>query len=105
MKRGRTRWLQGSHRSSGSSGYLEETQKITVEFSSSASEVVVYLIKDFKEDDGLNTTPSKAQILKEEKGKSGSFSVDVPENTATRIAVRGHTAAKTNVTVKVTNAK
>jgi hypothetical protein len=83
---------------------ISMAQKITVEFTSSASEVSVYLIKDFKEEDGQNAPPSKAQILDEKKGKSGSFTVDVPEKTATRVVVRGP-QAKTDVTLKVTNAK
>ena len=83
---------------------ISKAQKVTVEFTSSAVDVSVSLIKDFKESDGLDTPPSKTQTLAEKTGKDGSFVVDVPENTATRVVVRGANA-KTDVTLKVTNAK
>ncbi len=83
---------------------ITKAQKITIEFKSSASKVNVYLIKDFKEQDGLDTAPSKAQTLEHQEGKEGNFSVEVPEKTATRIVIRGANA-KTEVTLKVTNAK
>jgi len=83
---------------------IPKPQKITVEFTASAADVSVYLIKDFKGNDGLNEPPKKEQILESKQGKSGSFSVDVPANTATRVVVRA-TSAKTEVTVTVTNSK
>ena len=81
-------------------------QTITVEFSSSEGEVTLGVFKkdDLKDDDAMMTVPlSKA--LAHKKGKGETFTVEVPENTATRVVVREHTAAKTDVTVKVTNAK
>ena len=84
----------------------KKAQKVTVEFSSSDGEVFVGAFKqeDAKDEDAMTTAaPSKA--LGSKKGKADSFTVDVPENTAVRVIVRGHTAAKTDVTVKVTNAK
>ena len=84
----------------------KKAQKITVEFSSSDGEVFVGVFKqeDTKDDEAMVTvTPSKA--LGSKKGKADTITVDVPENTAVRVIARGHTAAKTAVTVKVTNAK
>ena len=82
---------------------ISKPQKITVEFSSSASEVSVYLIKDFKAgEDPDPLSPKKDQILETKQGKEGSFSVDVPEKTATRVIVRG-AKQTTDVTLKVTN--
>jgi hypothetical protein len=83
---------------------VSKAQKVTIDFTSSASDVTVYLIKDFTGKDGLDTMPSKAQILESKTGKSGNFSVDVPANTATRVVVRGANA-NTDVTLKVTNTK
>jgi hypothetical protein len=81
-------------------------QTITVEFSSSEGEVTVGVFKqdDIKDNDEMATV-ALGKALGHKKGKSESFTVDVPENTATRVVARGHTAAKTDVTVKVTNAK
>lgn len=79
-------------------------QTVTVEFSSSAGEVYVYLIKDFKERDGLETAPTKAQTLVSKQAKEGSVSADVGEKTAVRVVVRNPNA-KTDVTLKVSNKK
>ncbi|MBM3982907.1 MAG: hypothetical protein FJ304_22075 [Planctomycetes bacterium] len=79
-------------------------QTITVEFTSNSSDINVYLIKDYKERDGLDTSPGKAQILDSKQGKAGTVTADVGENTATRVVVRNPNA-KTEVTVKVTNKK
>ena len=78
-------------------------QKITVEFSSSEGEVTVLVFKaeDAKtEDDILFADPKKALDFK--KGKEGSFAVDVPEKTATRVFARAE-GKKTTVQVKVKN--
>jgi hypothetical protein len=83
---------------------ITKPQKLTVEFSSSAAEVSVYLIKDFKPGDSAADMPQKAQILAKAQGKEGTLSADVPENTATRIIIRDP-RAKTDVTVKLTNEK
>jgi hypothetical protein len=77
-------------------------QKITVEFSS-PEDVTVLLFKaeDAKTDDDIMTAdPKKALGFK--KGKEGSFVVDVPEKTATRVFARMETK-KTTVQVKVKN--
>ncbi|QJW98973.1 hypothetical protein [Frigoriglobus tundricola] len=84
---------------------ISNAQTITIDFKSSAGEVSVYLFNeaDAKGEDGLLTSdPKKALGLK--KGKEGSFEVNVPEKTATRIIVRGANE-KTTVTLKATNAK
>jgi hypothetical protein len=83
---------------------ISQAQKITVEFTSSAVNVNVHIIKDFKDRDGLDAPPSKNQTLAEKQGKEGSFAVDVPANTATRVIVRGANA-KTEVTLQLTNSK
>jgi hypothetical protein len=79
-------------------------QTVTVEFTSSAGEVYVYLIKDFKKDDGLDAAPKQAQTLASKLAKEGTISADVGEKTPVRVAVRNPNA-KTEVTVKVTNKK
>ena len=84
----------------------KKAQKVTVEFSSSDGEVFVGAFKqeDAKDEDAMTmAAPSKA--LGSKRGKGDTFTVDVPENTAVRVIAREHTAAKTNVTLKVTNAK
>jgi hypothetical protein len=84
----------------------KKPQTVTVEFSSSDGEVTVCVFKqdDLKDDDDMAMTEDK-KALGRKKGKAESFSVEIPENTATCVVVRGHTAAKTDVTVKVANAK
>lgn len=84
----------------------KKAQKLTVEFSSSDGEVSVLVCKsaDVKDEDAMLTVePAKA--LANKKGKGETFTVDVPENTETQVIVRGHTAAKTNVTLKVSTGK
>jgi hypothetical protein len=83
---------------------IAKPQTVTVEFSSSASEVRVFLIKNFKAGAEPDPTPTKEQTLESKQGKEGSFSVVVPENTATRVIISG-VNAKTEVRVKLTNAK
>ncbi len=79
-------------------------QKITVDFSSSDGDVIVLLFKvaDAQGDDALIADAKKALGMK--KATKDTLSVDVPENTATRLVVRG-TGKKTKVDVKVTNQK
>jgi hypothetical protein len=78
-------------------------QKINVEFTSSAADVSVLLFKDadVKTDDDL-TSAEAGKALNKEKGKAGSFTVDLPANTGARVVVRD-AAKKTKVDVKVTN--
>ena len=63
---------------------VPKPQKITVEFSSTNSDVTVYLFKeeDAKGEDGLHMSDAKKALAKE-TGKAKSFTADVPENTAT----------------------
>ena len=78
-----------------------KAQKVTVEYESSASEVVVMIIKASdvpKEEEGIVPT-SKALAFK--KDKSGTFTADVPEKTETFVIVRGGT--KTDVKLRVHN--
>jgi hypothetical protein len=77
-------------------------QKINVEFSSTAAEVYVYFIKSQGKDEEVDVTPGKDITLASKNGKEGSFSVDVPENTRTRVIVRGANT-KTDVTIKINN--
>jgi hypothetical protein len=78
--------------------------KLTVEFSSSSGDVACHV---FKESDVPNeeamTTVQPKQALGGKRGKGDTFTVDVPEGTATRVIVREHTAKETDVTVKVTS--
>ena len=77
-------------------------QKITVEFESN-SPITVLLIKDSeipKDEDGSLTPTNKAMMSKAGE-KSGSFTADVPENTATRVVVKSNTTSK--VKLHITN--
>jgi len=84
----------------------KKPQKLTVEFSSSDGEVSVLVFKaaDVKDENAMLEVDAK-KALASKKGKGDTFSVDVPENTETQVVVRGHTAAKTDVTVKVSTGK
>ena len=77
-------------------------QKINIDFKAD-NDVTVLLFKadDAKTDDEAILKPEK-QALGFQKGKSGTFSVDVPENTETRLVIRG-AQKTTKVDVKVTN--
>jgi hypothetical protein len=81
--------------------------KLTVEFTSSAGDVSIHVFKDsdIKDDEAMTTVESSKALASGKRGKEGTFTADVPENTATRVVVRQHTAAKTEVTVKVSTAK
>src|SRR5689334_4048759 len=82
---------------------VSKPQKITVEFSSPDTEVSVLVFKaeDAKGDEGiLGADAAKAIAYK--KGKADKFTADVPENTATRVVVRG-AGKKTEVQLKITN--
>ncbi len=80
---------------------ISRPQRIVVEFSSDA-DVSVYIIKNFKPDDGMETPPKKEQTLSTTRGKSGNLTADVSPDTETRVIVRdAHTPAK--VTLSVNN--
>jgi|SRR5579883_1255985 len=83
---------------------ISKPQKITVEFSSSTTEVAVYLIKDYEDADGKDVVPAKNKILEMKEAKSGTFTADVPAKTATRVAIMGG-RQKTEVSVKLNNSK
>jgi hypothetical protein len=83
---------------------ISKPQKINVEFSSTDGEISVYVFKeeDAKGEEGLmnaDTNAKKALAYKTSKGET--FSVDVPENTATRVIA--FSRRKTTVNLKVTN--
>jgi hypothetical protein len=80
-------------------------QTINVEFSSSEGDVSVLVFKKSDvptDDDLLIAEPKKAIAMK--KGKTETFTVDIPENTPVRIIVRME-LKKTDVQLKVTNKK
>ena len=81
----------------------KKPMKLTVEFSSSDGEVTVLVFKaaDITKEDELITAGS-TQALAHKRSRADTFTVDVPENTATRVTVRQHSATKTDVQVKVT---
>lgn len=81
-------------------------QTITVEFSSSDGEVFVGVFKDadVKDDEAMGLVAS-SKALGSKKSKGETFTVEVPENTATQVIVRDHKLAKTEVKLKITNAK
>jgi hypothetical protein len=80
-----------------------KAQAVTVEFESTADEVNVGVFKDADAKD-LNTV-AWAKAIKAETGKkSGTFTADIPENTAAQVVV-GESKKKTDVKVHVTNKK
>ena len=80
--------------------------KITVEFSSSDKDVSVHVFKesDISNDEAMTSLQKDKALGSATRGKEGKFTADIPENTATRVVVREHAAAKTDVTIKVTAA-
>jgi hypothetical protein len=82
---------------------VSKAQKINVEFSCPDTEVTVLVFKaeDAKGEEGMLGADA-AKALAYKKGKADTFSADVPENTATRVIVRG-AGKKTTVQLKVTN--
>jgi hypothetical protein len=84
---------------------ITKPQKVTAEFTSTAADVTVLIIKesDAPGQKGLETVDEGKAITKQ-KGKSGTITADVPANTATRVVVTGANS-KTEVTVKATNSK
>lgn len=84
---------------------IQRTQKITVEFTSSATEVSVLVFKeaDAKGEDGMRFANPEKALGKVMNSKGATFTAEVPENTATRVVVRGGQGKKTEVTLKLTN--
>jgi hypothetical protein len=82
---------------------ISKPQRVVVEFTSSAADVSVYLIKGFQGADGMGEAPpKKGQILDMKRGKSGTVSADVSPDTETRVIVR-EASQPTEVAVRVTN--
>jgi len=83
---------------------IAKPQNIKVEFTSSDSDVYVLLVKeaDAKGDEGLMDISNGAKALGKKDGKSGDFTAEIPENTPTRVIVRG-AQKKTKVDLKITN--
>lgn len=81
-----------------------KAQKLTVDFKSAEDvNVLVFKQADCKDDDALLTADAK-KALASKKGKTESFGVDIPENTATRVVVRDP-AKKTKVDITISNKK
>jgi|SRR5579872_4694597 len=80
-------------------------QTIYIEFTSNGGEVSVYVFKeeDAKGDDMVSARATKA-IAKVTDSKGDNFSVEIPENTATRVVVRGG-GRTADVNLKITNQK
>jgi hypothetical protein len=80
-----------------------KAQNITVTFDSTDTDVTVLLIKESdipKDEEGIVPT-SKAIAFK--SGKSGSFTGELPANTAAKVIVRSPGSKKTQVKVHLTN--
>src|SRR5205823_5405587 len=80
-----------------------KVQNIKVDFEAD-NPVIVLLVKDAdlpKDDEGGWTAPNKAMASKPE-GKSGTLTVEVPANTATRVVVRS-SSGKATVKLHITN--
>jgi hypothetical protein len=85
----------------------KKAQNITVEFSSSEKDVTVLLLKTSDVptgEDGI-TIAESSKKLAGKRGKTESFTVEVPADTPTTLIVREHAATKTDVTVKVTSSQ
>ena len=76
-------------------------QTLNVEYEAADSEVTVAVYKASEAED-LETLQTSKAIKSESGKKSGKLTVEVPENTATRVVV-GDSKAKTAVKLRVTN--
>ena len=83
----------------------KKAQTITVDFTSSADVLVLLFKEDDAKGDDAILTAGEAKALGKQKGKSGSFSAEVPANTATRVVARDPAGAKADVQIKITNKK
>lgn len=82
-------------------------QTINIEFSSSAGEVSVYVLKksDYKDVDDLPAADSKKAIATK-KGKAETFTAEIPENTAVWVAIlKQFGSEKSDVQIKINNKK
>lgn len=80
---------------------IGKAQTLTVEFTSSAADVTVFVVKDPPAE--MDDAPPAANVLASASGKTGSFTAAVPAKTAVRVQVTAK--GKTDVTLKVTNTK
>jgi hypothetical protein len=82
---------------------IGKAQTLTVEFTSSAADVSVFVVKNppAEMDDA---PPAATSVLGTATGKSGTVTAAVPAQTPVRVMVSG-AKAKTDVVLKVTNAK
>jgi hypothetical protein len=79
-------------------------QTLTVEFESSASEIIAFVINESEvKDDNLILVDSSKAIAKAE-GKTGKFTAEVPANTGVHVIIRG-AKVKSEVKLHVTNKK
>jgi hypothetical protein len=81
---------------------IGKAQTLTVEFTSSAADVSVYVVKDPPAE--MDDKPAAASVLATGSGKGGTVTAAVPASTAVRVMVGG-AKGKTDVVLKVTNAK
>lgn len=81
---------------------IGKAQTLTVEYTSSAADVSVFVVKDPPAE--MDDAPAAASVLATATGKSGTFTAAVPAKTAVRVMVGG-AKGKTDVVLKVTNAK
>ena len=83
---------------------ISKPQKLNVEFSSTDGDVLVAVFKeeDAKGEEGLvNADTNRSKALAHKSSQGDKFSVDVPENTATRVIA--FSKKKTTLNLKVTN--
>lgn len=87
-------------------GAQSKPQTLNVEFASSDGAISVLVVKkdDAPSEDDLISVPSSKAIASKVNETSGSFTAEVPANTATRVIVRD-AEKKASVTLKVTNRK
>ncbi|MDY3561134.1 hypothetical protein R5W23_002395 [Gemmata sp. JC673] len=81
----------------------KKPQKVTVEYTSSASEVSVYVFKTSDADALDEPEKHKGKALATKTGKSETFAVDVPANVEVQVVF--WSLKKTEVTAKLTNRK
>lgn len=81
---------------------IGKAQTLTIEYTSSAADVSIYVIKDPPAE--MDDKPAAASVLGTGTGKSGTVTAAVPAKTAVRVMVGG-AKGNTDVALKVTNAK
>lgn len=81
---------------------IGKAQTLTIEYTSSAADVSVYVVKDPPAE--MDDKPAAASVIATATGKTGTVTAAVPASTAVRVMVSG-AKGKTDVVLKVTNAK